>query len=99
MKVMKALLPSLVGLAPCFIAQAEALACSAVLRPIQTIIQESDVIVRARLVSAQPGNTPALGRVTLEVLEVLKGTFKQRRLTVAGRLTDAPPSPQRRRPP
>ncbi len=73
-------------------------ACSARLQPVQQVLRESEVILRAKVRFAAPAPSPIQGRVTFDVLEVIKGHFADRRLTVAGRMTDVSPSRQRQPP-
>ena len=52
-------------------------ACSALLKPIDQVIRESDTVVRARVVG--PG-------VSLQVLEVLKGSYDRPFVSVTGQI-------------
>jgi hypothetical protein len=65
-----------------------AVACTALLRPIEQILRESEAIVRAQVVAAEPGRGADAGRVTLRVQEVVKGEHPGLWVTVAGRLAD-----------
>ena len=73
-------------------------ACSAVLQPIQDVIRQSEVILRAKVRFARAAASPIQGRVTFDVLEVIKGIFAGRHLTIAGRITDTPASRNRQPP-
>lgn len=73
-------------------------ACTAFLRPVETIIRESEVVVRADVVGAEPGHRGEPGHVTLRVLDVLKGPLAGIFITVPGRLADYR-VPAGRRPP
>lgn len=63
-------------------------ACTAFLRPVETIIRESEVVVRTDVVGAEPGYRGEPGHVTLRVLDVLKGPLAGVFITVPGRLAD-----------
>ena len=73
-------------------------ACTAVLRPVEAIIRESEVVVRADVVGAEAGHRGEPGHVTLRVLDVLKGSLAGVFITVPGRLADYR-VPAGRRPP
>ena len=64
-------------------------ACTAVLKPVEEVIRESEVIVRARVVG--PG-------VSLQVLEVLKGSYDRPFVSVTGQIRDYRSDPRRRPP-
>ena len=64
-------------------------ACSAVLKRVDQVIRESETVVLARVVGAG---------VTLQVLEVLKGSYDRPFVTVAGQIRDYPSDPARRPP-
>jgi len=68
--------------------------CSADVAPATVVVRASDAIARVRVLGAVPGGAPP-GRVTVEVLEVLKGRLGGRVLTVAGRLVARAPSAAR----
>ena len=64
-------------------------ACTALLKPVDQVIRESEAVVRARVVGAG---------VTLRVLEVLKGSYDRSFVTVPGQIRDYRSDPARRPP-
>ena len=64
-------------------------ACSALLKPIDQVIRERDTVVRARVLGAG---------ITLQVLEVLKGSYNRPFVTVAGQIRNYRCDPGRRPP-
>jgi hypothetical protein len=62
------------------------------------VIRESEVIVRTRVVGSEPRLGTDPGRVTLQVLEVLKGSYDRPFVTVPGQIRDYPSDPARRPP-
>ncbi|MEK6666452.1 MAG: hypothetical protein AABZ20_08520 [candidate division NC10 bacterium] len=64
-------------------------ACTALLKPVDQVIRESEAVVRARVVGAG---------VTLRVLEVLKGSYDRPFVTVPGQIRDYRSDPARRPP-
>ena len=64
-------------------------ACTAMLKPVDEVIRESDTVVRARVVGAG---------VTLQVLEVVKGSYDRPFVTVPGQIRGYPSDPARRPP-
>lgn len=68
-------------------------ACSAQVIPVDAMVEGSDVIVRARVVSSTPDQGNDWGSIQLEVLDVLKGDWKGGPLVVEGEIRDYPPRP------
>ena len=76
----------------------EVCACTALLKPIDRVIRESETVVRAQVVASEsPGRTDP-GRITLRVLEVLKGSYDRPFVTVPGQIRDYRSDPGRRPP-
>ena len=73
-------------------------ACSAVLKPVGQVIRESETIVRARVVTSDPRMRSDPGRVTLRVLDVLKGSHDRPFVTVPGQIRNYRSDPGRRPP-
>ena len=69
-----------------FSAVTAANACSAIPIPPERVVHDSDVILRAKVISATGAKGDAVGEVTLEVLEVLGGHFQATSLTLPGRI-------------
>lgn len=65
-------------------------ACSAMLKPVEQVIQESEQIVRAEVVGFREGKAQSPGNVDLRVLEAFKGPLTQPFISVEGRLRDYP---------
>ena len=65
-------------------------ACSAQVIPVDAMVDGSEVIVRARVVSSTPDQGNDRGTIHLEVLETLKGAWTGSPLSVEGRLNDYP---------
>ncbi|MGH7319578.1 MAG: hypothetical protein ACRELA_08130 [Candidatus Rokuibacteriota bacterium] len=63
-------------------------ACSAMLKPVEQVIEESELIVRAEVVGFRDGKAQRPGNVDLRVLEALKGSLTQPVISVEGRLRD-----------
>jgi len=68
------------------------------LRPVEEVVREAELIVRARAVPAPPDVRGSAGTVHLRVLEVLRGTPAGPALTVPGELAAYRPDPGRRPP-
>jgi len=86
--IAKGLLLGMVGLVAYFGDVPAPQACSAMLKPTEVVIRESDTILRARVVDSQRGRGNAWGTVTLRVVDVLKGRFQPIWITVTGRIRE-----------
>ena len=87
------------GALVCSVADVRAVhACTALLKPIDQVIRESETVVRARVVASDPRMRTDPGRITLRVLEVLKGSYDRLFVTVTGQIRDYPSDPARRPP-
>jgi hypothetical protein len=73
-------------------------ACSAMLRPVEEVVREADLIVRAQAIAVSPDARVPGGSVLLRVLEVLRGAHERPFLTVPGELAEYRPDPARRPP-
>ena len=73
-------------------------ACTALLKPVDQVIRESEAVVRARVVAWDASMRSDPGRVTLRVLEVLKGSYDRPFVTVPGQIRDYRSDPARRPP-
>ena len=73
-------------------------ACTAMLKPVDQVIRESETVVRARVVASDPRMRTDPGRITLQVLDVLKGSYDRPFVTVAGQIRDYRSDPARRPP-
>ena len=73
-------------------------ACTAMLKPIEQVIRDSDAIVRAQVVASEPRGRTDPGRITLRVVEVLKGSYDRPFVTVTGQIRGYPSDPARRPP-
>ena len=63
-------------------------ACTAMLKPVDQVIRESETVVRARVVASDPRMRTDPGRITLQVLEVLKGSYDRPFVTLPGQIRD-----------
>lgn len=61
-------------------------ACSAAVKPLKQVLQESDTVLRVKVTGARESRGNRIGTVTLEVLEVLKGRLDSGELSIRGRL-------------
>ena len=76
----------------------EVYACTALLKSIDQVIRESETVVRAQVVASEPRWRTDPGRITLRVLEVLKGSYDRPFVTVPGQIRDYRSDPGRRPP-
>jgi len=73
-------------------------ACTAVLKPVDQVIQEADVILLARAMEPEPWMRTSGGMVVLRALEVLKGSYDRPFVSVIGQIGDYRTDPARRPP-
>lgn len=73
-------------------------ACSALLKPVEQVVREAEVILRARAMAPEPWWRTSPGQVVLRVGEVLKGSYERPFISVIGQLGEYRADPGRRPP-
>ncbi len=73
-------------------------ACTAMLKPMDQVIREAEVILLAWAMEPAPWMRTSGGMVVLRALDVLKGSYDRPFVTVPGQIRDYPSDPARRPP-
>ena len=73
-------------------------ACTAMLKPVEQVVRESEVILRARAMEVPPWMRTSGGMVLLRVIEALKGSYDRPFVSVIGQIGDYRMDPARRSP-
>jgi hypothetical protein len=70
-------------------------ACTAMLRPVEEVVREAQLVLRAQAIEAPPNARVPGGGVVLRVLEVLRGAYERPFLTMPGELGEYRRDPTR----